>query len=483
MLLAFSAQDRFNLYMQANRRQLLRGLATLAAGSAAGAPRALSGLAAAGIGTGLLAEMPRPSERLHGLSSVDMVLRFGDRSEVLDVLAPGGPGMAKIPGLKEAGALLRQRYADLHRHFVFEYYPWYASDPYRHWQQWNRQPPLDVAATSMPLLGPYDSRDRTVLQRHARWIRDTGIGAINLSWWGRGSYEDGVVHTVMDVMADHDIKVAFHLEPYANHRASNYASDIVYLLREFGDKRGWDCFLMLRDARGKQGPVFKSFRTILVERVVDCHGVEHVVPDYTPDDVWARELEKLRGEIGSQFDQITLLADSLNMNRTLASGFDGIAIYANMVTPNTWAAHTLRAADRGLVASFNCNPGYDSIARRVVEPDSCYVPDPFHPPAEIDWSRESGRERARVLAEKQIRKTLANTIGLQVDSQSLNWQSGFFLVYINSFNEWHEGHAFEPARDAADLTAAEAAFGYHNAVEGDYRLRRLRRLLRRVLER
>ncbi len=59
------------------------------------------------------------------------------------------------------------------QHFAFEYYPWYRTDPWRHWDQWDRRPPLDIAATSMPLLGPYDSRDARVLERHARWIADT----------------------------------------------------------------------------------------------------------------------------------------------------------------------------------------------------------------------------------------------------------------------------------------------------------------------
>ena len=57
----------------------------------------------------------------------------------------------------EIGQLLRERYRNFRRHFVFEYYPWYANDPFRHWQQWDREPPADIGASSVPLLGPYDS--------------------------------------------------------------------------------------------------------------------------------------------------------------------------------------------------------------------------------------------------------------------------------------------------------------------------------------
>ena len=58
---------------------------------------------------------------------------------------------------------------------------------------------------------------------------------------------------------------------------------------------------------------------------------------------------------------------------------------------------------------------------------------------------------------------------------------GFFLAYINSFNEWHEGHQFEPMKDRGDLTPEERAIGYHNPDDGQYRLKALKKRLARVL--
>ena len=84
-------------------------------------------------------------------------------------------------------------------------------------------------------------------------------------------------------MRDHDIHVTFHLEPYRTDRVNSYASDIEYLLREYGDKRRWDCFLLLENASGKVGPVFKSFRTMVLPTSTDCHGVVSTIPDYVPD--------------------------------------------------------------------------------------------------------------------------------------------------------------------------------------------------------
>ncbi len=402
-------------------------------------------------------------------------------SRAVSTSAAGAPGVFETGFPWESvGDFLQARFPDLHRHFIFEYYAWYRANPYKHWNARDRQPPFDIAATSVPALGPYDSLSTEVLEQHAQWIAESGAGAINLSWWGRG--RDRAVNRVMDVMADHDIKVAFHLESYADDRGSRFARDVRYLLRKYGERRNWDCFLLLRDANGLEGPVFKSFRTIILFEVTDCHGVVHPVPDYTPDELWRRQIERLRTELRHDFDTITLLADSLNMDRTRRSGFDGIAIYDNFVQPSTWPEHAQRATLNDLTFSFNCNPGFDRIERRNVPPDSCYTPLPFHPPTRpIDWTREKDRKRAHRLAQRQIRRTLEATLSVQTDDSLSNFQKGFFLVYLNSFNEWLEGDSFEPMKNYEDLQSEELAFGYHNASRGSYRLNTLKRKLKRIL--
>ena len=162
------------------------------------------------------------------------------RRELLTAIAAAGVGGAPRRTAAQAGrsdalpwASLRRQlqasYHDLRRHFVFEYYPWYANTPFRHWQQWGRVPPADLAGTSMPLLGAYDSRSVAVIEQHARWIADAGVGVVDLSWWGVGSFSDAAVSVVMDVMRAHDIEVTFHLEPYRADRVEHLAADVQYL--------------------------------------------------------------------------------------------------------------------------------------------------------------------------------------------------------------------------------------------------------------
>ena len=374
--------------------------------------------------------------------------------------------------------LLVDRFPDLRRHFVFEYYPWYAMTPVRHWDQYDRHPPVDLAANYMPLLGAYDSGNTKVMEQHARWIADVGVGAVNVSWWGPESEIDALVPSLMDVMASHDIHVTFHLEPYADRHAANYARDIQYLITQYGDRRRWDCFLLLQHADGKIGPVFKSFRTILPPTSTDCHGVRTDVADYASDAVWRQQTDRVRDLFGGDFDRITLLADSLDLDRVRAGGFDGIAIYDNYVDPDSWMDYAQRCTARNLVFSFNVNPGFDSIVQRRVEPDSCYRPPPFEPGGALyDWSRPSDRERAARVSLERITESFRTTLALQTRATLANVKKDFFLTYINSFNEWHEGHQFEPMKDVAALTADERAIGYHNPADGAYRLKRLRELL------
>ena len=465
--------------MKVTRRAFLRS--AVAGGGVAWAAARAWGLPAGG--------------RAHGLSARR---RFWPReSSVGATLRACGPHAIGAPGVTSAAQTvtwpkpirqpvarrLADRFADLPRHFIFEYYPWYAVNPYAHWDASGRHPPVDLASNYMPALGAYDSRSATVIAQHAEWIKSVGAGAINVSWWGRGSDIDRVVPTLMDVMADHDIQVTFHLEPYTDQHAAAYARDIQYLISEYGDRRGWDCFLLLQDERGRVGPVFKSFRTILPATSKDCHGVTTPIADYAPDAVWRQQTDEVRALFAADFDHITLLADSLDVVRTVAGGFDGIAIYDNYVEPDTWSGHANDCSGRGLVFSFNANPGFDGIVERQVDPGSCYVPPTFEPPGKsYDWTQAADRDAARAASAARVAESFHTTLALQTTPDSSNTERGFFLTYLNSFNEWHEGHQFEPMKNRADLSAAEIAVGYHNPDDGSYRLKALQALVQSALE-
>ena len=377
---------------------------------------------------------------------------------------------------------LAERFSDLRRHFAFEYYPWYRNDPWEHWPEGGHHPPADFGSNFVPALGLYDSRSTAVMERHARWIADAGIGAIDVSWWGPDSNVNEVIPTLMDVMKAHDIHVAFYVEPYTNAHAANYARDVLYLIKNYGDRRHWDCFLLNERDNGKVGPIFKSFRTILPDTGTDCHGVTTPVADYAADDVWRRQTDLVRETLRGDFDRVTLLADSLHVARTQACGFDGIALFDNYVAPDTWRLHADNCSGRDLLFSFQINPGFDSIIFPHPEPDTCYKPPAFSPGGGVyDWTRAADRAAAESASKGRITDSFNTTVGLQTQPTLSNFKQGFFFVYINSFNEWHEGHQFEPSRNRAELTDAERAGGYHNGEDGRYRLDTLGRLVKSLL--
>ena len=386
-----------------------------------------------------------------------------------------------VRGLSRIGAHLRARFRDLPSHFVFEYYPWYGTNPWYHWNEGGFSPASRLGTNYMPRLGPYDSRDARVIEQHARWIAESGVGAINLSWWGPGTFEDRAVPLVMDVMRDHGIQVTFYLEPYSDNRPLRLVDDVKYLLREYGERRRWDNFLLLERSDGSAAPVMKMFAAVVAATSTDCLGVTRPVRQFVPDVLWRQETGRLRREIAVDFDHFTLLGDSLDVGRTLASGFDGSASGDPYFHPDRWeeVAGWFNAED--LLMVFSVNPGFD-VPPPVVVPtnDPCYRPARVEPMPDVDWTLEDSRARAHQASVERIAESFERTLRLQTAAHSTNERRGFFLVYVNSFNEWYEGTQFEPMAPLAALNDRERRL-YHNAASGTYRLDTLAALLAQIL--
>ena len=114
--------------------------------------------------------------------------------------------------------------------------------------------------------------------------------------------------------------------------------------------------------------------------------------------------------------------------------------------------------------------------------NSCDAPPAFEPLSGFDWAAREDRHRASLASERRIAESFDKTVALQTDAALSNATRGFFLVYLSSFNEWHEGHQFEPMKDAVALTPEERARHYHNPEDGAHRLNALGKLLAQVLE-
>ena len=174
------------------------------------------------------------------------------------------------------------------------YYPWYGNDSggYRHWQQGGHTPPDDVGANFYPVLGPYDSGDLTgAVEQHMRWIEQSGAGVLVYSWWGQGSYEDGLAAGVLEAAARHGIRVAWHLEPYSGRTASSTVSDINYLLSRYGSspafyrEGGRGAFYVFESLRITDWSALDQVRSsaIVLAQTTDTSKVAHFGGMYTYD--------------------------------------------------------------------------------------------------------------------------------------------------------------------------------------------------------
>ena len=219
-----------------------------------------------------------------------------------------------------------------------------------------------------------------------------GAGAINISWWGPGSFEDRAVPLIMDVMRDHDIARRRSISSRtAIDRVTRYAEDVLYLLREYGEKRHWDAFLLLEDASGHVGPGPEELPDDRAAR-----GPRLPRPDLHRARLGARHRLAPADRRGAG-DAARRLRRRSPCSPTSATssgcgtaGFDGMAIYDNYVRPSTWRSLARACSSRGQVFSFNTNPGFDGIHLRTVEPDSCYVPSSLEPGGRLRLVRAAG---------------------------------------------------------------------------------------------
>jgi hypothetical protein len=204
------------------------------------------------------------------------------------------------------------------------FYPWYATvardGAFVHWSQFGHAPPDDIASSYYPARGLYSSTDRLVLGRQMEEIRAGGIDEIAVSWWGRGSFEDGRLPLVVATARAQGVQVAAHLEPYADRTVAGTVADIAYL-RDLG------------------------IRTFYVYRPLDL-----------PLEEWA--------EANAQFDGVEVLAQTGLVGMARRGGFDGVYTY-DIVSygGGTFARICAAAHANGLLCAPSVGPGYD--ARRA----------------------------------------------------------------------------------------------------------------------
>ncbi|XP_077577820.1 glycoprotein endo-alpha-1,2-mannosidase-like protein [Stigmatopora nigra] len=322
------------------------------------------------------------------------------------------------------------------------YYAWYGSPKadgkFIHWDHvlvphWDPKiassyprgrhvPPEDIGSSFYPELGPYSSRDPAVLESHMEQIAASAAGVLVLSWYPPGVADDNgeptedFVPAVLDAAYRHNLKVAFHLQPYRGRDEQSVLENVKYIIDRYGDHASF--YRHASSTPTKNLPLFYIYDSYL-----------------TPTESWSRLLtvggaHSLRG---SAYDGIfvALVVEERHKRDITSAGFDGMYTYfaANGFSfgssHQNWKALKAFCDDNSLLFVPCVGPGYADASVRP-------------------WNGHSARNRVNG---RYYETALRAALDARPD-----------VLAVTSFNEWHEGTQIEKA--VPKKTAARVYLDY-----------------------
>ncbi|MCA9412920.1 MAG: glycoside hydrolase family 99-like domain-containing protein [Candidatus Omnitrophica bacterium] len=298
------------------------------------------------------------------------------------------------------------------------YYPWYASD--FHGRQYLRE---HLVPPQLPVLGEYNDRDSETIRQHADWCRYAGIDLWIASWWGPGSREDV---TLRDHILGHpdlgDIKIALLYETtgrtsnFTNY--SNLQSDIEYMADHYFNQPEY----FKIDGR----PVLYVYLTRVLSSMGDLDDAVQSLRNAATSKGFDLYIigDQVFGGAPSQPGDIALL-DAINEYDVYgsmgASGYAGqSAVDQYNARQNQWKS---MADQAGAVYIPSITPGFNDKGVRA-----------GHDPV------------SRKLTETSEFGTLFQALlGAALERTD---PSAGDLLFITSWNEWHEDTQIEPTSPA-----------------------------------
>lgn len=302
------------------------------------------------------------------------------------------------------------------------YYAWYKNPEtdglYAHWNHkyldnWKKedtrvyptgthQPPNDIGSNYYPLLGCYSSTDPDIIDKHVRYIKESGIGVIVLSWTPPNFTDTPteMLPVLFETALKHNVKISLHIEPYAGRNPINLLQHLKEFLKIYGNHAA--LYKIKKPMGYKILPVIYIYDSYLI-----------------PVAAW-KEIFGYKGNLsvrGTELDAIFigLLVELQHKSHIKKSGFDGFYTYfaTNSFTYGStwknWPVLSKFAAQNGLIFIPSVGPGYIDTKVRA-------------------WNSANTRLRAH---------------GQYYDvawRSALNNNANY--VSITSFNEWHEGTIF-----------------------------------------
>nr|XP_015825266.2 glycoprotein endo-alpha-1,2-mannosidase [Nothobranchius furzeri]XP_015825267.2 glycoprotein endo-alpha-1,2-mannosidase [Nothobranchius furzeri]XP_015825268.2 glycoprotein endo-alpha-1,2-mannosidase [Nothobranchius furzeri]XP_015825269.2 glycoprotein endo-alpha-1,2-mannosidase [Nothobranchius furzeri] len=308
------------------------------------------------------------------------------------------------------------------------YYVWYGNPKfdgkYVHWDHpqlphWDAEvargypqgrhvPPDDIGSNFYPSLGPYSSRDTSVMEAHMQQLRTAAIGVIAVSWYppstndDNGEPVDELVPALLEVAQKYRIKVVFHIEPYKGRDEVNMFTNVKYIIEKYGEH---PAFFKYQTNSGKLLPLFYVYDSYLMNSEQWAKLLKHTEHNSIRD---------------TPYDAIfiALLVEEKHKMEILTAGFDGIYTYfatngfSYGSTQKNWASVKSFCEDNNLIFIPSVGPGYIDTSIRP-------------------WNFRNTRNR---ISGKYYETSLSAALETRPD-----------FISITSFNEWHEGTQIETA--------------------------------------
>lgn len=258
----------------------------------------------------------------------------------------------------------------------------------------------DIAANFYPELGTYSSKDPVIIRKHMEMFVQSRVGVVALSWWNEvGTSEPEKISLLLDIANEYNLKVCFHIEPYANRNAANMKESLKHLIDTYGNHPSF--------YRLNNKPIFFIYDSYL-----------------TPSSEWSNLLSP-NGSLSirnTEYDSYVIglwLQEMQSQAQViLEANFDGFYTYFSAdgftsgSTTNNWKVIQEWAEDNNRIFIPSVGPGYIDTRIRP-------------------WNDATTRYRNNG-------KYYDNMYQKAIDS-------GADFVSITSFNEWHEGSQIEPA--------------------------------------
>lgn len=360
-----------------------------------------------------------------------------------DIVSPGfaAAAAAAAAGFAGAAAVAKPDPAGCARDVHVFYYMWYGSvDVDGSWVHWNHQylenwqkggpdnypkgrhdpDDDDIGSTFWPQLGPYSSRDSSVIRTHMKQMKQASIGVAVLSWYpaklkdDNGKFDhDELLQKLLEEAAQEGIEVAIHVEPYKGRTAETLKQDIEYIHRQYGK----------HPALHKRVPTGRHLQWLSPQRKEVALPVFYLYDSYNqPAWQWSQVLtpHATYSIRDTDFDAIVLCLWTERNHATYLSegGFDGAYSYfaSNGFTYGSTAANwqemKRQAESFGTFFSPSVGPGYND---EQVRP----------------WNSRNSKGRDNGKYYETMFKRATN-----IDPA---------IISITSWNEWHEGTNIEPA--------------------------------------